>query len=322
MFKIIILTVIAGLKSRRQLALENIALRHQLEVRQRNARRPSLRPSDRALWALLKGFLPDWRPHLSIVQPDTVIRNHMAEIVATDFFTVPTATFRTLYVFLVLSLDRRRIVHYNLTSSPTAEWTSLQLIQAFPFDTAPPYLIRERDGVYGQKVMDALDFLDIEQIVTAPRSPWQNGYCERVIGTIRRECLDHLTVLGEKHLQQVLKEYLAYYHRSRTHRGLVDRYMSDSHLRQEIDNVEGRFPERTDVLPLKYLRSESVATTTQACVNSGWIKWEGQRYREFTYSSFLSSIFVFPWQCAGPLSVVPSCLCLYFPCHPYLFLLA
>jgi hypothetical protein len=276
MLKFIFLALKTVLRSRRQLALENIALRHQLEVLQRNTKRPRLRPSDQALWSLLSRFLPDWR----------------------------------------------RIIHFNVTPNSSADWTSLQLIQAFPFDTAPPYLIRERDGVYGQKVMDALDFLDIEQIVTAPRSPWQNGYCERVIGTIRRECLDHLTVLGEKHLQQVLKEYLAYYHRSRSHRGLVDRYMSDSHLRQEIDNVEGRFPERTDVLPLKYLRSESVATTTQACVNSGWIKWEGQRYREFTYSSFLSSIFVFPWQCAGPLSVVPSCLCLYFPCHPYLFLLA
>jgi len=150
----------------------------------------------------------------------TFIRNHMAEIVAIDFFTVPTVTFRTLYVFLILSLDRRRIVHFNVTSNPTADWTSLQLIQAFPFDTAPRYLIRDRDGVYGPKVIDTLDILDIEQIVTAPRSPWQNGYCERVIGTIRRECLDHVIVMGEKHLRRVLKEYLAYYHESRTHLGL------------------------------------------------------------------------------------------------------
>ena len=150
----------------------------------------------------------------------TFIRNHMAEIAAIDFFTVPTATFRTLYVFLVLSLDRRRIVHFNVTASPTAAWTSLQLIQAFPFDTAPRYLIRDRDGVYGQTVVDTLGALDIEQIVTAPRSPWQNGYCERVIGTIRRECLDHMIVLGEGHLRRVLKEYLAYYHGSRTHLGL------------------------------------------------------------------------------------------------------
>ena len=150
----------------------------------------------------------------------TFFRNHMAEIVAIDFFTVPTATFRTIYVFLILSLDRRHIIHFNVASNPTPDWTSLQLIQAFPFDTAPRYLIRDRDGVYGPKVIDTLDFLDIEQIVTAPRSPWQNGFCERIIGTIRRECLDHVIVLNERHLRRVLKEYLAYYHKSRTHLGL------------------------------------------------------------------------------------------------------
>ncbi len=144
----------------------------------------------------------------------------MAEVAAIDFFTVPTATFRTLYVFLTLSLDRRRVVHFNVTAKPTAEWTALQLIQAFPFDSSPRYLIRDRDGVYGQKVVDTLDLLDVEQIVTAPRSPWQNGYCERVIGTIRRECVDHVIGLGEKHRRHVLKEYLAYYHESRTHLGL------------------------------------------------------------------------------------------------------
>ena len=144
----------------------------------------------------------------------------MPDIVAIDFFTVHTAAFKTLFVFLVLSLDRRRIIHFNVTSNSTADWTSLQLIQAFPFDSAPRYVIRDRDGIYGPKVIDTLDFLDIEQIVTAPRSPWQNGFCERIIGTIRQECLDHMIVLNERHLRRVLKEYLAYYHRSRTHLGL------------------------------------------------------------------------------------------------------
>jgi transposase InsO family protein len=102
----------------------------------------------------------------------------------------------------------------------TATWTSLQLTQAFPFESAPRFLIRDRDGIYGSRVIDTLAALDIEQIVTAPHSPWQNGYCERVIGTIRRECLDHVIVLGETHLRRVLKEYLAYYHGSRTHLGL------------------------------------------------------------------------------------------------------
>ena len=150
----------------------------------------------------------------------TFIRNHMSEIAAIDFFTVHTVTFRTLYVFLILSLDRRRIIHCNVTASPNSDWTSLQLIQAFPFDSAPRYLIRDRDGIYGQHVPDTLKTLDIEQVVIAPRSPWQNGYCERVIGTIRRDCLDHLIVLNERHLRRVLKEYLAYYHGSRTHLGL------------------------------------------------------------------------------------------------------
>ncbi len=162
----------------------------------------------------------------------------MAEIVAIDFFTVPTVTFRTLYVFLILSLDRRRIIHFNVTKNPTAEWTSLQLIQAFPFDTAPRFLIRDRDGVYGPKVIDTLDFMDIEQIVTAPRSPWRNGYCERVIGTIRRECLDHVIVLGEKHLRRMLKEYLAYYHKDRTHLGL------------DKDSPEPRIVQPRDVGPV------------------------------------------------------------------------
>ena len=137
-----------------------------------------------------------------------------------DFFTVHPATFRRLYVFLVLSLERRRIVHFNVTANPTAAWTGLQLIQAFPFDSAPQYLIRDRDGVYDQAVVDSLETMGIDQILTAPRSPWQNGCCERVIGTIRRECLDHVVALGYKHLRRVLKEYMAYYHESRTHLGL------------------------------------------------------------------------------------------------------
>ncbi|MBU8871327.1 MAG: DDE-type integrase/transposase/recombinase, partial [Gemmatimonadales bacterium] len=271
MFKITISAVFSALQSRQFLVLENIALRHQIEVFQRNAKRPRLKPEDRVLWALLSRILPDWRQHLSIVQPDTVIRwhrkgwrlywrwrskpgkgrpkvsveirtlisrmsqenymwgsprihgellklgydicestiakymvsrtgpssqtwrtfmrNHMADMVAIDFFTVHTATFKTLYVFLILSLNRRRVIHFNITSNPSADWTSMQLIQAFPFDSAPRYLIRDRDGIYGQQVLDTLKMLGTRQVVTSRRSPWQNGYCERIIGSIRRECL-------------------------------------------------------------------------------------------------------------------------------------
>jgi transposase InsO family protein len=125
----------------------------------------------------------------------TFVRNHLHEIAAIDFFTVPTVTFRTFYVFIVLSLDRRRIVHLNVTDSPTADWTALQLIQAFPFDTAPRFLIRDRDRIYGQEVVQTLRVRGVQQKLIACQSPWQNGYCERVIGSIRRECLDHVIVL-------------------------------------------------------------------------------------------------------------------------------
>jgi len=144
----------------------------------------------------------------------------MSEMVAIDFFTVHTATFKTLYVFAILSLDRRQVVHYNVTTNPTAEWTSLQLTQAFPFDSAPRYLIRDRDGIYGHKVIDTINCLGIKHVVISRQSPWQNGYCERVIGSIRRECLNHIIVINETHLRRILREYFAYYHEARTHLGL------------------------------------------------------------------------------------------------------
>jgi transposase InsO family protein len=150
----------------------------------------------------------------------TFASNHRSEIVAIDFLTVPTATFRVLYVFVVLSLDRRRIVHFNVTDSPTAEWTSLQLNQAFPFDTSTRYVIRDRDSIYGEKVVATLRALGIDDKVISYQSPWQNGYVERVIGTIRRECLDHVIVFDKRHLRRLLREYIAYYHVSRTHLGL------------------------------------------------------------------------------------------------------
>lgn len=150
----------------------------------------------------------------------TFIRNHLGESAAIDFLTVPTIMFRTLYVFVVLSLDRRRIIHINVTYHPTAEWTAMQLLQAFPFETASRYLIRDRDRIYGAVVGEMLDTLGIEQKVISARSPWQNGYCERVVGTIKRECLNHMIVLGENHARRILKSYLEYYHGSRTHLGL------------------------------------------------------------------------------------------------------
>jgi transposase InsO family protein len=123
-------------------------------------------------------------------------------------------------VFLVLSHERRRVLHFNATEHPSAEWAGRQLLEAFPWDTAPRFLIRDRDGIYGNDFNRSVYALQIEQVLTAPRSPWQNPYVERVIGSIRRECLDHIIVFGESHLRRVLRSYLHYYHGSRTHLAL------------------------------------------------------------------------------------------------------
>ena len=145
---------------------------------------------------------------------------HLKEFVAIDFFIVPTATFKVLFVFLVLAHDRRRIVHFNVTEHPTAQWTAQQLVEAFPFDTAPHYLLRDGDGIYGDRVRRRIDSLGINEVVTAPASPWQNAYVERVIGSLRRELLDHAIILNDRHLKRLLWSYMDYYHPWRTHRSL------------------------------------------------------------------------------------------------------
>ena len=293
----------AALKTRRNLALENLALRHQLSVLHTATPRPSLTDLDRLFWALLRRRWCDWKRVLVIVQPETVVRwhrqgfrlywrwksrrgrsgrlpidpkiralvrrmslanplwgaprihgellklgiaisqasvakymarhrrpppqswrtflaNHLGDLVSVDFFTVPTATFRVLFVFVVLSHKRRQVLHFNVTEHPTAEWTARQIIEAFPWDTAPRYLLRDRDGVYGDGFRRRAAGLGIMEVLAAPRSPWQNPYVERLIGSIRRECLDHVIVLNEAHLGCVLTSYMNYYHRSRTHLSL------------------------------------------------------------------------------------------------------
>jgi len=304
MKNLILRALFSALKSRHSLVLENIALRHQLQVLQRTRKTPRLKAQDRLLWVILSRIWTCWRRNLVIVQPKTVIgwhrkgwrlywkwksrpkqkgrplvsaeardlirrtsrdnplwgaphihgellklgievseatvarymvkspqppaqtwltfiKNHTSKIAAIDFFTVPTVAFKTLYIFVVLSLDRRQIVHFNVTDSPTAEWTSLQLTQAFPFDTAPRFLIRDRDRIYGKKVAETLKAMDIQQIIISQKSPWQNGHCERAIGSIRRECLDHIIVFNDQHLRKILRLYISYYHESRTHLGLA-----------------------------------------------------------------------------------------------------
>ena len=300
-----LLVSLAGLlfRSRTGLLAENMALRHQLSVLQRTARRPRLKARDRIFWVWLSRIWPDWRSALVIVKPETVITwhrqgfklywrwksragkpgrprvdpeirelirrmsrenplwgaprivdelallgvhaakstveqymirngkppsqtwkifidNHIKDIAAVDFFTVSTVAFRILYCFVVLRLDRRRVVHFNVTTNPTAPWTAQQLVEAFPYDQTPRFLIRDRDGVYGDAVRSRLHGMNFHEVLTAPRSPWQNGYPERLIGSIRRECLDHVIVLNDAHLIRILTEYFDYYHCSRPHQSL------------------------------------------------------------------------------------------------------
>jgi len=150
----------------------------------------------------------------------TFLDNHVQSLVSVDFFTVPNIRFQILYVFLVLAHDRRRIVHFNVTFHPTAEWTAQQLREAFPFDDAPKYLLRDRDGIFGHDFRSQVKAMGIEEVLTAPRSPWQNPYIERLVGSIRRECLDHVIVFNEESLRCHLKSYFSYYHRSRIHLSL------------------------------------------------------------------------------------------------------
>jgi hypothetical protein len=147
----------------------------------------------------------------------TFLRNHAKETVSLDFFTVPTATFEILFGFLVLSNDRRRNVHFNVTAHPTAEWTARQLLEANGFDENPQYVIRDRDAIYGERFRRQANVLGVDEVVIACRSPWQNPYVERVIGSIHRECVDHIVVLGERHLKRILSRYVDYYNQTRTH---------------------------------------------------------------------------------------------------------
>jgi len=294
----------SALEERRNLALQNLALRQQLAVLKRNQKRPTIRAKDRLFWVWLSRMWTGWRESLIIVQPDTVIKwhhksfrlfwtklsrrktggrpsikrevkslirqmaqanplwgaprihgellklgievsertvsrlmpkqskppsqtwraflkNHFNEMVSIDFLTVPTATFRVLFVLVVLAHHRRRVVHFNVTEHPTAVWTAQQFIEAFPEETAPRFLLRDRDQIYGEEFRRRVAGMKIEEVMTAPHSPWQSPYVERLIGSIRRECLNHVIVLNEKHLRRILKSYFDYYHRSRTHLSLA-----------------------------------------------------------------------------------------------------
>src|SRR3954463_10058400 len=149
----------------------------------------------------------------------TFLENHVKTMVSVDFFTVPTIRFKILYVFLVLAHERRRIVHFAVTAHPTAEWTAQQLREASPWDSAPCYLLRDRDRIFGHNFVEQVKAMGIKQVLSAPGSPWQRAYIERVIGTIRRECLDHILVFNESSLSRHLQAFVRYYHGTRTQIG-------------------------------------------------------------------------------------------------------
>jgi putative transposase len=155
---------------------------------------------------------PTWRAFL---------KNHVADLASIDFFTIPTINFNVLFVLVVLAHDRRRVIHFNVTENPTAQWAAQQMVEAFPWDSAPKYLLRDRDAVYGKTFCRRVASLSIDQVLSAPRSPWQNPYVERLIGTLRRECFDNVIVLNARHARRILMRYLLHYHRWRTHLSLA-----------------------------------------------------------------------------------------------------
>ena len=161
-----------------------------------------------------------------------------------DFIVVPTVRFTVLYVFVFLSVDRRRVIHFNVTAHPTSAWTAQQVVEAFPWDTAPKHLLRDRDAIYGKRYRKRVANMDIEEVLTAPRSPWQNPYSERLNGSIGRECLDQVIIFSEANLRRVLTKYFEYYNYYRVHQS------------PEMDAPEGREThviERGNVVPIPHL---------------------------------------------------------------------
>ncbi|MGO9060839.1 MAG: integrase core domain-containing protein [Candidatus Binataceae bacterium] len=166
----------------------------------------------------------------------TFLRNHAAGIASIDLFVVPTAFFKLLYDLVILGHERRRLIGFGVTAHPTPEWITRQVTEAFPWDTEPRYLIRDRDGVYGHAFTERVRAMGIRDRPIAARSPWQNGHAERLIGAIRRDCLDHVIVLGEAHLRHLLNAYASYYNQVRTRLSL-DKDAPDFRHAQPVGNI-------------------------------------------------------------------------------------
>jgi transposase InsO family protein len=150
----------------------------------------------------------------------TFLENHLKEMASVDFLVVPTISSRVLFIFIVLAHDRRCVLHFNVTAHRTAEWTADQILQLFPWDTAPGYLLRDRDSIFGDAFHRQVSSMGIKEVLTAPRSPWQSPYVERLIGSVPRECLDHIVAVNEESLRATLRPYFSYCHDSRCHLGL------------------------------------------------------------------------------------------------------
>ena len=211
MLKSLLLFFRNSFTTKTQLILENLFLTKQLEIYQRTDPKLKIKRTDRTFFSLMKDLLSNWK---------TFLKNHSKEIISIDFLTVPTINFKLVHILVVIEHYRRKLIYFNVTKNPTAEW-SIQQIRNLLFDyDTPKYLIRDRDRKYGRLLDGRKNRFGINELVTAYRSPWQNGYVERVIGSIKRECLDHLIVMNEDHLRNILSDYISYYNKYRTHLGL------------------------------------------------------------------------------------------------------
>ena len=239
----------------------------------------------------------------------TFLKNHAKEIVSIDSFTVPTVTFRVLFVFLVLSNDRRRVVHFNVTDSPSAVWAGQQVIEAFPWDTAPKFMIRDRDGIYGDDFVRRVGSKGIEQVVVSARSPWQNPFVERLVGSIRRECLDHTIVFNERHVRRLLKEYFGLIRttimdpaRPRTGKGLPGTQTGGAtRIRDRRLRADGRWAP-SSVFPTRCL---------SRCLSfpfyvSGLLCLYARRDHVILRLPLISSLSIIEWGSEGPVGGVDS----------------
>ena len=208
----------------------------------------------------------------------TFLHNHAPDIAAMDLFVVPTVGFDLLYGLVIVRLDRRDLVWINVTANPTAEWVARQITEAFPWDEAPQHLIRDRDRIYGTIVTRRLRAMGIQDKPTAPASPWQNGVAERLIGSIRRECVDHIIVLGEAHLRRILRCYADYYNGVKTHRSSarfseLEASNRSPSLADFITTTSGfRFSVHTAALhnALLHVDCKSLSSRCGLCSCAGW----------------------------------------------------